>query len=262
MEIEFKLEAFSGPLDLLLHLIEKNKVSITDIPIVLITSQYLDYVSRMDHEDLELVSEFTVMAATLLDIKSRELLPRDEEPEDEEDPREELIARLLEYKTYKMLGKNLTGLEEEPDKWLYKEPTIPKEVLQYKPPVEWDELLSDVTLNRLSKIFMMVMRRQVDRMDPIRSSFSTITREKIRVADKLTSVFSLAKEKKKFSFKKLLSKQASRTEIVVTFLAVLELMKEGVLLTTQEENFGDMTMTYQEGTSITMTQEELAQYDD
>ncbi|MEG1575776.1 MAG: segregation/condensation protein A, partial [Clostridium sp.] len=101
MEISYKLENFEGPLDLLLHLIEKNKVSIYDIPIVLITEQYLAYVSHMEKQDLDVVSDFLVMAATLIAIKSKMLLPADEpEDEEEEDPRAELVRRLLEYKTY------------------------------------------------------------------------------------------------------------------------------------------------------------------
>ena len=109
MEISYKLDNFEGPLDLLLHLIEKNKVSIYDIPIVLITEQYLEYVNQMDHEDLDVVSDFLVMAATLLDIKSRMLLPKveKEEEEDEEDPRAELVRRLLEYKMYKYMAQEL-----------------------------------------------------------------------------------------------------------------------------------------------------------
>ena len=100
MAISYKLEHFEGPLDLLLHLIEKNKVSIYDIPIVLITEQYLEYVSSMETEDLNVVSEFLVMAATLIDIKCRMLLPVEvNEDGEEEDPRAELLARLLEYKT-------------------------------------------------------------------------------------------------------------------------------------------------------------------
>ena len=105
MEISYKLEHFEGPLDLLLHLIEKNKVNIYDIPIVEITSQYLDYVNRMEREDLNLVSDFLVMAATLIDIKSRMLLPKDEDKGEEEgDPREELVARLLEYRKFKYIS--------------------------------------------------------------------------------------------------------------------------------------------------------------
>ena len=105
MGISYKLEIFEGPLDLLLHLIEKNKVSIYDIPIVTITEQYLDYVSHMETEDLNIVSEFLVMAATLIDIKSRMLLPREvNEDGEEEDPRGELVLQLLEYKMYKYLS--------------------------------------------------------------------------------------------------------------------------------------------------------------
>ena len=106
MEISYKLEHFEGPLDLLLHLIEKNKINIYDIPIAEITEQYLDYVNRMEKEDLNVVSEFLVMAATLLDIKARMLLPAevDEETGEEQDPRAELVARLLEYKKYKYMA--------------------------------------------------------------------------------------------------------------------------------------------------------------
>ena len=102
MDFSYKLESFEGPLDLLLHLIEKNKVNIYDIPIAMITEQYLEYVKHMEEESLDVVSEFLVMAATLLDIKAKMLLPKEVNEEgEEEDPRSELVARLLEYKTYK-----------------------------------------------------------------------------------------------------------------------------------------------------------------
>ena len=102
MDLEFKLQVFEGPLDLLLHLIEKNKVNIYDIPIVEITKQYMEYIKEMQKEDLNIVSEFLVMAATLLDIKAKMLLPKEEDPDEEDiDPREELVRRLLEYKKYK-----------------------------------------------------------------------------------------------------------------------------------------------------------------
>lgn len=115
--IDVKLNVFEGPLDLLLHLIEKNKVNIYDIPIVTITEQYLEYVNNMEEEDLDVMSEFLVMAATLIKIKSRMLLPKDEETEeDEEDPREELVRRLLEYKIYKYAAGELKDLELEGNK--------------------------------------------------------------------------------------------------------------------------------------------------
>ena len=139
MAISYKLEKFEGPLDLLLHLIDKNKVDIYDIPIVEITRQYLDYVNHMEREDLNLVSDFLVMAATLLDIKSRMLLPaKDDEEGEEEDPRAELVARLLEYKRYKMMAQELLDLEEDAQGVLYKPPTVPKEVAKYEPPVDLD----------------------------------------------------------------------------------------------------------------------------
>ena len=111
--ISYKLDAFEGPLDLLLHLIEKNKIDIYDIPIVQITEQYLEYVNRLEEEDLEIISDFLIMAVTLLEIKAKMLLPAKEEEEEEGDVREELVQRLLEYKKYKEMGKLLHKKEEE-----------------------------------------------------------------------------------------------------------------------------------------------------
>ena len=104
MDLKIKLQVFEGPLDLLLHLLEKNKVNIYDIPIVEITSQYMEYINEMKRQDLNIVSEFLVMAATLLDIKSRMLLPKEEKEEEEEDPMAELVQKLLEYKLYKCMS--------------------------------------------------------------------------------------------------------------------------------------------------------------
>lgn len=241
MSISYKLEQFEGPLDLLLHLIEKNKVSIYDIPIAEITEQYLDYVSRMEREDLNVVSEFLVMAATLLDIKSRMLLPAEVNEEgEEEDPRAELVARLLEYKMYKYMALELKDRELDADKVLYKAPTIPKEVARYEPPVDLDKLLDGLTLAKLQGIFEAVMRRQEDKVDPIRSRFGTIRREPVSLEQKIASVMGYAREHRKFSFRSMLEKQGDKLEIVVTFLAVLELMKIGKIRLTQEELFDDM----------------------
>ena len=241
MSISYKLEQFEGPLDLLLHLIEKNKVSIYDIPIAEITEQYLDYVSRMEREDLNVVSEFLVMAATLPDIKSRMLLPAEVNEEgEEEDPRAELVARLLEYKMYKYMALELKDRELDADKVLYKAPTIPKEVAKYEPPVDLDKLLDGLTLAKLQGIFEAVMRRQEDKVDPIRSRFGTIRREPVSLEQKIASVMGYAREHRKFSFRSMLEKQGDKLEIVVTFLAVLELMKIGKIRLTQEELFDDM----------------------
>ena len=143
--------AFEGPLDLLLHLIEKNKVDIYDIPIVEITAQYLEYVRNMEREDLNLVSEFLVMAATLLDIKAKMLLPKEVDEEGEEvDPRAELVARLLEYKRYKILAEELADREENAAGHFYKASSLPPEVAKYRPPTDLDELLDGLTLANYS----------------------------------------------------------------------------------------------------------------
>lgn len=241
MELSYKLESFEGPLDLLLHLIEKNKVSIYDIPIVLITEQYLAYVSNMETEDLNIVSEFLVMAATLIDIKARMLLPAEVNEEgEEEDPRAELVARLLEYKMYKYMAGELQDMEVGAEKHLYKEPTIPKEVARYEAPVDLDKLLDGLTLARLQSIFESVMKRNADKVDPIRSKFGNIKREPVSLEMKIGSVMGYARRHRKFSFRQLLERQTDKLEVVVTFLAVLELMKIGKIYLTQEHTFDDM----------------------
>lgn len=241
--ISYKLENFEGPLDLLLHLIEKNKVSICDIPIVLITEQYLDYVSHMETEDLNVVSEFLVMAATLIDIKSRMLLPAEVDEEgQEEDPRAELVARLLEYKMYKCMAQELLGLEEGAARHMYKVPTVPDEVARYEAPVDLDQLLDGLTLAKLQSVFESVMKRRTERIDPVRSSFGTIRKEPVSLETRIGTVMSYARSHRTFSFRQLLERQADKLEVVVTFLAVLELMKMGKIHLTQEALFDDMNI--------------------
>ena len=241
MSISYKLEQFEGPLDLLLHLIEKNKVSIYDIPIAEITDQYLEYVSQMEREDLNVVSEFLVMAATLLDIKSRMLLPAEVNEEgEEEDPRAELVERLLEYKMYKYMAFELKDRELDAEKVFYKNPTIPKEVARYEPPVDLDKLLDGLTLAKLQRIFESVMKRREDKVDPIRSNFGTIRQEPVSLEEKITSVRDYARKHRRFSFRAMLERQGDKLEVVVTFLAVLELMKIGKIHLTQEHLFDDM----------------------
>jgi segregation and condensation protein A len=230
MSLSVKLEAFEGPLDLLLHLIEKNKVDIYDIPIAEITDQYLDYVNHMETQDLDIVSDFLVMAATLLDIKSRMLLPPEVNEEGEEqDPREELVARLIEYKMYKYISGELKDRQVDAQKTLYKPPTIPAEVAEYEEPVDVGELLDGLTLSRLNQIFRSVLQRQVDKIDPVRSTFGTIRKEPFRVSVKIGNILTFAQKEKKFYFRQLLERQSDKVEVIVTFLAVLELMKMGHL---------------------------------
>lgn len=239
--ISYKLEHFEGPLDLLLHLIDKNKVNIYDIPIVEITAQYLEYVRNMGREDLNLVSEFLVMAATLLDIKAKMLLPKEVDEEGEEiDPRAELVQRLLEYKKYKLMSEELADREDGAVKHFYKPATLPPEVAGYVPPVDLDNLLEGLTLAKLQRIFQQVMKRKEDKIDPIRSNFGTIKREPVSLEKRIGSVMAYARQRRRFSFRQLLEGQADKLEVVVTFLAVLELMKIGKIRLNQEEIFGDM----------------------
>ena len=189
--IDVKLNVFEGPLDLLLHLIEKNKVNIYDIPIVTITEQYLDYVNHMEEEDLDVMSEFLVMAATLIRIKSKMLLPKvTEDDEEEEDPRDELVRRLLEYKMYKYAASELKDLELDGAKAFYKKESIPAEVKNFKPAVDTVALISeyDINLERLNEIFKSVMRKQVEKVDPIRSKFKNIEREEISLEAKMAEI--------------------------------------------------------------------------
>lgn len=244
MGIPVKLQVFEGPLDLLLHLIDKNKIDIYDIPIVEITNQYMDYIKAMEKEDLNVMSEFLVMAATLLDIKCRMLLPKEVNEEgEEEDPRQELVEQLLEYKMYKYMSYELRDRQVEGEQVMYKEPTIPSEVLEYVEPVDLDVLLEDVTLAKLNRIFQDVMRKQVDKIDPVRSKFGKIEKEEVTLPDKLQYVTEYAGKHRKFGFRELLEKQRSKTQVVVTFLAILQLMKEGIILIEQEQPFDEIMIT-------------------
>ena len=248
MEIPVKLEAFEGPLDLLLHLIDKNRINIYDIPIVTITEQYMAYVDAMEETDLNTMSEFLLMAATLLDIKCRMLLPgsSDEEEEEAEDPRAELVERLQQYKLFRYISSELREREGIIGETFVRKEHLPDEVSHYMAPVDYDELLSDVSLVRLREIFQEVLRAGADKIDPIRSRFGRIEKEGVSVADAIRSVTGYARGKKKFSFRDLLKKQPGRVEVIVTFLAVLEMMKTGELSVVQDSPFNEITITVNE----------------
>ena len=240
-KLEFKINEFHGPLDLLLHLIEKNKFNIFDIPIVEITEQYLEYVNAMQESNLDIMSEFLVMAATLISIKAKMLLPKEEEEEEEEeDPRAELVRRLLEYKMYKYASYELKDMEMDAVRAYYKGASIPDEVKQFKEEIDPAEVVGDTTLAMLNEIFNQVMKRTVDRVDPIRSKFGTIEKEEVRIEDKMDEIRTSVKGLKGINFKTLLEMQASKINIIVTFLAVLELMKVGDIVIRQDELFGDI----------------------
>ncbi|MDK2809179.1 MAG: segregation and condensation protein [Clostridiales bacterium] len=245
MGIPVKLEVFEGPLDLLLHLIDKNKINIYDIPIVLITEQYLAYIAAMETKDMEVMSEFLVMAATLVYIKSKMLLPKEvRKEEDEEDPRRELVERLLEYKMYRYMSLELKDKEIDAARVFYKKADIPSEIKNYREEVDVEELLSDLTLHKLHSIFQSVIKKQVDKIDPIRSKFGKIEKEEVNQEEKMLFVEAYAREHKTFSFRSLLLTQRKKMEIIVVFLSLLELMKVGKLEISQEHTFDDILITY------------------
>jgi len=255
--IEVTLDAFSGPLDLLLHLIEKNKIDIFDIPIVTVTDQYLEYVRGLESEDLTVTSEFMVMAAELIAIKCKMLLPAEVDEEGEEiDPRAELVERLLEYKLYRLMGGSLRDRMAEAEKAFYKPDTMPKEVLAYRPKADPAELLSGVTIEKLHAVFAEVLRRREDSIDPVRSRFGTIEKETVSLSDTIKDVAGSVRKKEKTTFKSLLMGQKSRMKVVVTFLAVLELMKYGIVEAVQEDASSEIVLTAIEGADLTKLEEE------
>ena len=244
MSLSVRLEVFEGPLDLLLYLIEKNKIDIYDIPIVVITEQYLDYIRNMQRQDMNVMSEFLVMAATLLDIKCRMLLPKEvNEDGEEEDPRAELVQKLLEYKMYKYMAFELRDRQVDAAKTWFKKPMLPQEVRDYKAPIDYETLVGDVNLAKLNEMFKSVMRRQEDKIDPIRSRFGKIEKDEINLEKKQSFIEEFVKNHKRFSFRKLLEKQGSKMEIIVTFMAVLEMMKQGMISIEQECAFADIMIT-------------------
>ncbi len=247
MALNIKLQVFEGPLDLLLFLIEKNKVDIYDIPIVLITDQYLEYVKQLDSKDMNVMSEFMVMAATLIDIKCKMLLPSEvNEDGEEEDPRAELVQKLLEYKMYKYMSFQLKDRHIDADRNFNTKQNLPKELEEYKPPVDYDDLLKDVNLAKLKEIFESVMKRQEDKIDPIRASFGKIEREEVDMEVKSTYIKDYISRHHKMSFRDLLQKQNSKAEVIVTFLVILELMKIGQIDIKQDHTFDDIEITRKE----------------
>lgn len=243
--ISYKLEKldFNGPLDLLLVLIEKNKFDIFDIPIAEIARQYSACVQQLAERDLDVISEFLLMAATLLDIKTRMLLPAEKNEQGEEiDPREELVQRLLQYKKFKYLAGELSDEEAYAARFLYKGTTVPPEVEEYVAPMDLDGLLEGVTIDQLKDVFVSVMNRKEYRQDDTRANFGVIRRERVSLGKRIRSLVRFAKTRRCFSFREMLENGCTRTDVVVSFLAVLELMKMGKLQAVQEDSCGDISL--------------------
>ena len=243
--IPVKLEVFEGPLDLLLHLIEKNKVDIYDIPIAIITDQYIEYVTAMKEENMDVASDFLVMAATLLRIKSAMLLPvNNTEDEEVEDPRLELTMRLIEYKMYKYASLELKDRSIEASKQLYRDEDLPDEVKDFKEEVKAEDVLKDVEADTLQKLFDEVMKRYLNKMDPIRSGFGKIKKEEVNFTEKVRRIQEYGIKHKKCDFAKLIDDNTNKVEVIVTFLGILELIKMGRVNIKQESVYGNIEIEF------------------
>ena len=246
MNPSYKLEAFEGPLDLLLALIEKNKINIYDIPIVEITEQYLEYVNSMETEDMDYMSDFIVEAATLIRIKSKMMLPVPEVNEEGEeiDPRAELVERLLEYKMYKYISGQLRDKQLDASKYLFKPSTIPDEVRNYKEEIDVSELLEDVTLTKLKDIFNDLVKKKEDRIDPVRSKFGKIVKEDADIRKTIYDLQVFGLKNRKFSFRAYMESLSTKMEMIVSFLAILELIRMERIKIEQDDLFCDITIDY------------------
>ncbi|MBR2916071.1 MAG: segregation/condensation protein A [Clostridia bacterium] len=218
-QLSFRVEAFEGPLDLLLTLIKKNKVNIYDIPISEILEQYLEVIAQMEALDLEISSEFLVLAATLLQIKSRMLLPAEDEEEEGEDPREELVRRLVEYKRFKEKAEYLRGRENLGYTRFYKAP----EYIE-RPVVPFD--YSTVSVQNLLISYKVSYMKLERKLPPPKKSFEGIVgHEKISVKSRVSNIWKKLIKTGKTKFLELFRRIKSRPEAVASFLAVLELIK-------------------------------------
>ncbi len=236
-----KIDAFEGPLDLLLHLINRLEIDIYDIPVSEITEQYMLYIHTMQVLELDVASEYLVMAATLLSIKSRMLLPKQEEElfddeyidEPEEDPREELMQRLIEYRKYKEAAEDLRELEEERSQVYTK---APSDLSEYGTQTinQMDSL--NVTLYDMLGAFQKMLRRK-KLQKPLQTK---ITRQEIPIERRMEEILEdLRTHPGRRRFADLFP-SGSKDHLVVTFLAILELMKSHLILIEQENNFADI----------------------
>jgi segregation and condensation protein A len=247
MSYQVRLEIFEGPMDLLLHLIKKHELDIYDIPISLITQQYLEYLSLMQNLDMEIAGEFLVMASTLTHIKSRMLLPPPENPEDDDegtDPRAELIRRLLEYKRFKDAAQSL---EEKETQWsqVYTRTADAAPEL----PADDEPMLFDFHLFDLMAALKDVLARVPE------GSFD-ITTETVSITEKINHILGRLESVDSLLFADLFEGSTSRAQVIATFLALLELMKSKVVKAVQVEQFGAIrllkavveTLSYEPGT--------------
>jgi segregation and condensation protein A len=224
----FKLPVFEGPLDLLLHLIKENKIDIYDIPIVEITGQYLVYIDLLKDLNLEIAGEFLVMAATLIHIKSKMLLPPDEEESEEsaEDPRAELVKRLLEYQAYKESSAHLRK-REEIWKHIFRRPIHERNELEF----DTEPMLVEANVFDLLSAFKKLLEKAPEQA-------LEITRETLTVSDRINYIVACLENEDGIRFEDLFKEGLTKITLVVTFLALLEIVRLGLAKIYQEQSFG------------------------
>lgn len=235
MSYEITLDSFQGPIDLLLHLIEKNKVDIYDIPISEITNQYMEYIHQWNDLNLDIASEFLVMAATLLEIKSKLLLPNDKVEDqlmmEEIDPRQELVKRLLEYKKYKKISLYLKKREEREEKIVYKDP-------EYFPQLNILQPNIQIKVDLLCKAYKKLLRKKFF-LENKKKTFHGIERDIYTVDGKMKEVFTIVSQLGFVKFSILFKQCSSKDELITIFLAILELIKQKKVSIDQKNLFDD-----------------------
>ena len=234
MNYDFKINDFEGPLDLLLHLIKVNEMNIMDIKIEEITNQYIDFINKMESLNIDVASEYLVMASELIEIKSRLLLPKeklDVDNEEEVDPKEELIKKLLEYDAYKKITEVL-GEKQKNRSNIYTK--LPENISNYSEEVDLKNSMDIDSLVYAFKLFL-------DRKNKSKPLITKLTVKEIIVSKRCSDIRNVFKTKKKFSFFELFDIN-QKDYIVATFLAILEMCKNNELNILQEDNFGDIIL--------------------
>ena len=239
MDTNFVINDFEGPLDLLLHLIKTNKMDIYDIKISEITKQYIDFINKMEEMNLTVASSYLVMASELIEIKSKMLLPNYDEGEEEVDPREDLVNRLVEYQKYKDMVSSFKNLEEERKEFYTKDPINFYSLSDHE--IQNDGSISVEDLAEALQKFLE--RKELEK--PIETK---ITSKEISVEERSRDIRNILKKKKKIDFFDLFEIR-TREYVVVTFLTVLEMAKHGEISIVQENNFNNITIVNKEGVS-------------
>jgi segregation and condensation protein A len=232
-----KLEVFEGPLDLLLHLIRKNEVDVYDIPVSLIVDQYMSYLDMLKHLNLDVAGEFLVMAATLSHVKSRMLLPLEEvEGEEPEDPRMELVRRLLEYQKFKDAAEELSVLDQLGRDVYTREPD--EEEIQKAARDSGIELVhfAEVGIFQLLDAFKDVLERAKD------TDWHDVTLDRISITEKVSSIMEKMRDKESISFMELFEGEMTKMDLIVTFLAILELLRLRIMRAHQAEACGPILL--------------------